>query len=127
MAGEPQKTGLLRKEILEKDDIIAEDLEVSEWGITIEVRGMSSKERAKLLKASTIDGTVDMVRWFPDLIIATVYDPETGEKVFERADRDAVNAKSGAAIAAIAEVAARLSGLGETDVEIAKEELSAKS
>ena len=122
--GESLMAGELRKTILETDDIEREVIEVPEWNTEIEVRGMSSKERAKLLRASTRNGEVDMVRWFPDLIIATSYDPETGEKIFEPADRDAVNEKSGAAISAISEVAARLSGLGEADVEIAKEELS---
>jgi hypothetical protein len=117
--------GELRKSILEYDDIERETIEVPQWGNKkVEIRGMTSKERAKLLKNSTRDGSVDMVRWFPDLIIATVYDPESGEKVFEQADRAAINEKSGAAISEISEVAARLSGLGETDVEIAKEELS---
>jgi hypothetical protein len=88
---------------------------------------MSGKERAKLLKGATTGGEVNMEKWFPDLLIATVHDPETGEKVFEPADRDALNAKSGSAIAAIADVAARLSGLGETDVQLAKEELSGET
>ena len=116
--------GELRKTILESDDIVAELLEVPEWGTTIEVRGMDGKERAKLLKGAASGGEVNMEKWFPDLLIATVHDPESGEKVFERADRDAINAKSGAAIAAIADVSARLSGLGETDMQLAKEELS---
>lgn len=119
--------GELRKTILEADDIAAENIEVEEWGITIQVRGMSGKERAKLLKGATTGGEVNMEKWFPDLLIATVHDPETGEKVFEPADRDALNAKSGSAIAAIADVAARLSGLGETDVQLAKEELSGET
>jgi len=119
--------GELRKTILEADDIIAEDVEVPEWDTTVEVRGMSGKERAKLLKGAAAGGEVNMEKWFPDLLIATVHDPETGEKVFEPADRDALNAKSGSAIAAIADVAARLSGLGENDVQLAKEELSGET
>lgn len=114
----------LRQTILNADDIVKEVVDVPEWGIKIEVRGMTAKERAKLLKSSATSGEVNMVTWFPDLIIATAYDPETGEKVFEPADRDAINAKSGAAVSALSDVAARLSGLGETDVQIAKEELS---
>lgn len=119
--------GELRKTILEADDIISEDVEVPEWDTTIQVRGMNGKERAKLLKGAAAGGEVNMEKWFPDLLIATVHDPETGEKVFEPADRDALNAKSGSAIATIADVAARLSGLGETDVQLAKEELSGET
>jgi len=116
--------GELRKTILEKDDIVVEVIDVPEWDTKVEVRGMSSKQRAKLLKSSAQGGEVNIETWFPDLLIATIFDPETGEQVFERADRDAINAKSGAAVSAIADVAARLSGLGETDVQAAKEELS---
>ena len=116
--------GELRKTILEADDIATEIVEVPEWGTSIEVRGMDGKERAKLLKGAATGGEINMEKWFPDLLIATVYDPATGEKVFEPADRDAINHKSGAAIAAIADVSARLSGLGETDMQLAKEELS---
>jgi len=119
--------GELRKTILETDDIESEIIDVPEWGLKVEVRGMSSKQRAKLLKSSTQDGTVNMMTWFPDLLIATVFDPESGEQVFERADRDAINAKSGAAVSAIADVAARLSGLGDDDVQAAKEGLSGDS
>ena len=126
--------GELRKTALESDDIESELIDVPEWHakgsdkpLVFEVRGMSSKERSKLLKSATRDGEVQMEQWFPDLIIATVFDPETGEQVFERADRAALNAKSGAVISAIADVSARLSGLGDTDVQAAKEELSGET
>lgn len=128
MAEEPQKTGQLRKDILEYEDIVTEIVEVPEWGNKrIEVRGMTSKERAKLLKASASTGEVDMEKWFPDLLIATLYDPKTGEKIFERADRSAINEKSGSAVSLLADVASRLSGLGESDVVVAKEELPTES
>jgi len=117
--------GELRKTILEADDIESEIIDVPQWGIKVEIRGMSSKERAKLLKSTSVNGEVDFDRWFPDLIIATAHDPETGDKIFEPADREALNAKSGAAITKLAEAASRLSGLGEADVEAAKEDLQA--
>jgi hypothetical protein len=117
--------GELRKTIFEADDIESEIVEIPQWGVKIEVRGMTSKERAKLLKSTSVNGEVDFDRWFPDLIIATAHDPETGEKVFEAADRDMLNTKSGAAITRLAETASRLSGLGEADVDAAKEDLQA--
>jgi hypothetical protein len=120
--------GELKKSILEFDDIESEVVSVPQWGDKkVEVRGMTSKERAKLLKVSAATGEVDMEKWFPDLLIATLYDPESGEKIFERADRAAINAKSGAAVSLLADIASRLSGLGESDVAVAKEELPAES
>ena len=117
----------LRKVALESEDIGEELHEVKEWGITVLVKGMTAKQRARLLKKSTVDGILNMEVWFPDLVIATTYDPKDGEKVFVPADRDALNEKSGAAIAGLADVAARLSGLGDKDVQESKEELQDES
>jgi hypothetical protein len=116
---EESKKHTLRDQILNFDDIQIEKLVVSEWGgIEIEVRGMSGKERAQFLRRITGgDGEVNIERFYPELIIATVFDPESGAKVFEGADRDVINTKSGAALEKIAQVAQRLSGLGSTDVE----------
>ena len=114
----------LRKTILESEDIQTEIVPVPEWnGVKVEVRGMSARERSKLLKRATAGGgELDLERWFPELIIATVFDPETGDKVFEPADRDALNGKNGAAISRITDVASRLSGLSDNAVEEAKQD-----
>lgn len=110
----------LRKSILEADDIPHEMLKIPEWGVEVEVRGMNGLERAGFLRRATgDDGEVAYERFYPELVIATVFD-ESGQKVFEPADRDAINAKSGAALERIASVAQRLSGLGSVDLEEAK-------
>lgn len=112
----------LKKTILEYEDIQEKIIEVPEWGnIKVLVRGMSSGARAKLLEnASNAGGKVDMTNWFSDLVIATAHDPDTGERIFEPADRDALKNKNGAAISRITEVATRLSGLADSAVEDAK-------
>ena len=109
----------LKSRIFEIDDIQSEVVPIEEWeDIPLEIRGMNGKERAGFLKRTTADGgEVSFEKFYPELLIATVYDPETGEKVFEPADRDHLNQKSGAALERIATVAQRLSGLGATDVE----------
>lgn len=114
-------TSELRKTILNTDDIQKETVPIPEWGgVVVEVRGMTSGDRFKLLQNTSVDGKVNFQRWFPDLVIASVFDPETGEQVFEPADRDALLAKSGKVIGNLAEVASRLSGLSDADVEAAK-------
>jgi hypothetical protein len=113
-------TSELRKTILNVNDVQTETVPVPEWDVTVEVRGMVAADRFRLLQTSSIDGKVNFQRWFPDLVIACVYDPETGEKVFEAADRDALLAKSGKVVGSLAEVASRLSGLSDADVEAAK-------
>lgn len=119
----------LRKKILEVDDIQVEQVLVPEWGVTIEVRGMNGLDRAQFLRRSTNDdGQVAYERFYPELLIATCFVPPeneedergSGEKLFEPADRDALNSKAGAAIERIAAVAQRLSGLGTIDVEDAQ-------
>ena len=114
----------LRKSIFDVEDIPEEIVAVPEWNDTkVLVRGMNGKNRAEFLKRSTNpDGEVAFDRFYAELIIATAFDPEDGEKVFEAADRDAINAKSGMALERLARVAQRLSGLGATDLDEAKKD-----
>lgn len=110
----------LRKTALNAEDIEKEIVDVPEWGINVEVRGMAAADRFRLLQTSSVEGKVNFQRWFPDLVIACVYDPDSGERVFEPADRDALLAKSGKVVGSLAETASRLSGLSDADVEAAK-------
>jgi CRISPR/Cas system CSM-associated protein Csm3 (group 7 of RAMP superfamily) len=113
----------LRKTILEIDDIQKEIVTVPEWGnIKIEVRSIDSKTRARILQRASKDGALNLERWFPELVVATAHDPDTGEKLFEAADVDALNSKNGNAINRISTVAQRLAGMMEADVEDAKQD-----
>ena len=111
----------LRRTILEREDTLRESVFVPEWDVTVEIRGMTAGDRFRLLQNTSIDGKVNFQRWFPDLVIACTFDPETGEKVFQATDRDTLLTRSGKAIGQLAEVASRLSGLSDADVESAKE------
>lgn len=91
---------------------------ISEWDCTIEVRSMSGKQRARLMKqVMDKDGKVDIERLYPDLVIATCYDVDTGERVFEQADRDQLSEKNSAALDKLAQTAMRLSGIQTNAVE----------
>lgn len=104
----------LRDTILATDDIQAEQVEVPEWGVTVEVRGMSGADRAAIMESAMDDGgNVSFTRFYPDIVILTAYDPETGERVFVDGDQDAVMAKNGRAVDRIAEAGLRLSGMTE--------------
>ena len=114
----------LRDTILRVQDIQTEIVEVPQWDVKIEVRGMTGKARANFLRSVTgRDNQTDMEKFYPQLIIATAHDPESGEPVFELADRDALNAKSGAALEVLAQAAMRLSGLVTADVAEVEESL----
>lgn len=114
----------LRKLILEVDDIPSEVVVIPEWGdAKILVRGMNGKQRAKFLERSTgPDGNVKFDHFYVELIMATAHDPDSEEIIFEPADRDTLNSKSGKALERLAMVAQRLSGLGAADVEEAKKD-----
>jgi hypothetical protein len=124
----PAGAAELKKLIFEYDDIPTELVAVPEWGdIKVLVKGMTGKSRANFLKrASDNDGNISYDRFYAELIIATVYHPDTDEAVFEGADRESINAKSGAALETVATVAQRLSGLGGDDIDAAKKD-SAKT
>lgn len=126
---EPQKPKNLRAQILESEDLQTEIIAIPEWnGVKIELRGMNGLDRARFMQKVAQGGEgVNFENWYPELIIATAHDPETGTKLFERADKDALNRKSGSALSRLGDVAARLSGLGASDVEGAEERLKSES
>ena len=113
----------LREQILACQDIQSERVEMLEWGVTLEVRGMTALQRARFLQES-IDakGKVDMEKLYPELAIMSIFNPETGEQVFTNGDREELNQKSGAALERIAQVAMRLSGLTAEAIGEAKKD-----
>jgi len=113
---------LLRDKILQVKDIQEETVDLTDiWGVKLLVRGLTGRQRAKLLQnAVSTKGDVDLERIYPELVIYSVYDPDTGEQVFKLADRDALADKSGAALERITQVAMRLSGLTPEAVKEAK-------
>lgn len=108
----------LRDRIFAVDDASREIVHISEWGVDVEVRGMSGAARAVLTEeAASNNGKVNFGRMMPEIIIGCTFDPETGEQVFEGADAEAIMAKSGAALEKITSVAMRLSGFGDGAVD----------
>lgn len=107
----------LRSQILNSNDIKSEMVTIEEWGVTVEVKSLTSKKRANVLSESMDGkGRMDFEKLYPDLVIASTYDPETHDAVFQMADRDLLNEKSGGALEKIAQVVLRLSGLDKESV-----------
>lgn len=108
----------LRDKILNVEDIKKEEVDVRDWGVKIEVRGLTGQARGALLNTCMDKfGNMDLEKMYPEVIIACSYDLETGQKIFTPADKDAINGKSGAALEQIASVALRLSGMGPNALE----------
>jgi len=115
----------LSEQIFAADDIQSENVNVDVWSVTVQVRSMTARARARMVgSAQNENGKFNLEEVLPDLVIECTFDPESGEKVFNPNDRDALMAKSAAAVEQIATVAMRLSGMGEEAVDSAGKDSS---
>lgn len=90
---------------------------VEAWGQTVEVRSMTVAEQARLVdKFTRVDGTRDVGGWVPAVIVATCFDPQTGEPVFTDDDVDWLRAQPASAVDGVATAGLRVSGLTEAIV-----------
>lgn len=105
----------IRDQIMKAKDITSEMLEIKEWGVTVEVRTMTARERARVMENSVDPNTgkASISTMYPEIAISCVYDPESGEKVFDNKDKELLLDKSGAVLEKIAQVAMKLSGMTE--------------
>lgn len=120
----------LRDKILAAQDIPSETIHVKEWDVELLVKGMSAGERILLMQNAYDQKTqqVNMAAVYPDVVVSCVIDPDTKEPLFTPADKDALMAKSSAAIETIASVGLRLSGIGQEQQDSAgKDSLSTPS
>jgi hypothetical protein len=110
----------LRAKILGARDIKTERISIPDWDVEVEIRGMTGEMRSRVVASATVrekdeDGATitrqDQAILYPLLLIATVFDPDTGTPVFSDADRDAINGKSAGVLEDVALVACRLSGI----------------
>jgi len=106
----------LRDSILAADDIDTELVEIPEWDVTVEVRGMTGADRSRILEVAAAggDGGINIGSMYVETVIASTYDPETGVRIFSQSDKDAILGKSAAAIDRLAQVGMRLSGMDTT-------------
>jgi len=107
----------LRDTILGADDLGEKVVHVDEWDVDILVRGMDGVERTRVQKIATSQDVYANA----DILILIARDPETGDKIFDPADREALAGKSGAAVEHVVLEAIRMSGAtideAKTEVE----------
>jgi hypothetical protein len=116
----------IRDLILAAQDIPSESVDVPEWGVKVEVRGMTGAERTRIMdKAVGQTGDVNLQFVYPEIVIATSFDPESGEQIFSPNDRDALLAKSANALDRLASVGMRLSGFTQESADVAGKDSSA--
>ena len=116
----------LRDQILASDDIPSEKVPVPEWGVTVEVRGMTGAERTRIMdKAVDQQGGVNLQFVYPEIVIATSFDDITGEQIFKPSDRDTLLTKSAVALDRLAQVGMKLSGFTQESSDEAGKDSSA--
>lgn len=122
---------LSKEAILAVNDVQFEDVAVPEWGGTVRVKSLSGSER-DALEASMIEGkgknaNVNLANLRAKLVARSIVDGE-GRRIFEDTDIAELGKKSAAALNRVYEVAQRLSGITQEDVdELTKNSEAAQS
>ena len=115
----------LRDRIIAVDDTQKEIVTITEWGVEVEIRGMSGAARASISQdAAENNGNINFLKMMPELVVQCCFDPITGEQVFDASDKELVMGKSGAALDRIVSIAMRLSGFGDKAVDEAGKDSS---
>lgn len=119
-----KKRFLSRTEILAQNDLKTEDVFVPEWDAWVKVRTLNASER-DWFEASTVQRngkkvTTNLQNIRARLCLLCLVG-EDGQRLFEQEDEFPLGGKSAAALDRIFQVAQRLNGLREEDVnELAK-------
>lgn len=117
---EPTKTFFDRAAILGVSDIQTEEVHVPEWQTWVRVRGLTAAERDDFEQSCVVgkgknkDVSVRDLR--AKLVVRSLVDGD-GARLFGDGDYLMLGQKSAAAVDRIYDVAARLSGISETDEE----------
>lgn len=111
---------LTRDAILAAPDLLTEEVSVPEWGGTVLVRGLTGTERDAFEEEMIVrrgqHRDVNLANFRARLLVKAVVD-KAGKRLFTRADMEALGCKSAAAIQRVFQVAMRLSGMSDEDVE----------
>lgn len=111
----------LRDTILAASDIEKKVITVKQWGgVKIELRGISGEERNKVYGETRKGEEIDFDELQYALIIASAYDPESGEKIFKPEDAAVLKTKSWTVINRLSGIIMKLSGIGAGDSEDAE-------
>lgn len=112
----------LREKIRSTPDSSAEVVDVPEWDVKIEVRSMTAKVRARMLRecVDPQEGTMDFEKLYPALLVACCFDPEQNEPVFVADDVGWINEKASGPVERLAQAGMRLSGLSREAVDAGK-------
>ena len=109
-----------RDTIFGADDIATEVVVVPEWDdVDMELKAMTGKERILLVEGSQ---SRDKGYMYSDILISQSFIPDSPDKVFDKADREALANKSGGVLERLAMKVMELSGV---DIDEAEAEVEA--
>ena len=114
----------LRGLILGTQDISQEKVSITEWDVDVFVKGLTGAERDSYEQSlfivsehgKKVDVNMNRTNLRAKLLVITICD-EDGNRIFTDADVEALGAKSASALDKLFEIAQRLSGLSDKDVE----------
>ncbi|MCL5995492.1 MAG: hypothetical protein M1546_05475 [Chloroflexi bacterium] len=112
---------LTKDQILAVDDRQTEIVGVPEWGGDVLVQGFTGIERdafeAGVVTQKGKNTTVNLNNLRAKMVARSVVDPESHKRLFTDADVQGLGKKSAAALERVFDVARRLSGMSDNDVE----------
>lgn len=108
----------LRDQIAGANDITIIDEYVPEWNVNLQIRSMTAAERGECIASATNPktGAAEPSKLYSRVLIASVYDPETGEPAFTSEDEAMLGGKNGSVVERIAGKSMELSGF-DSDAE----------
>lgn len=117
---EAERVALSREDIFRASDIVTEWVSVPEWGGGLYVRGMTAGER-DALEASLLTEkgkrNMDRLAQFRSRVLLLCCVDDAGRRIFQPTDIQAISKKSMVAVERVLNVAQRLSGMTEEDVD----------
>ena len=109
----------LRDKILAAQDAKTVTVAVPEWGCSLQVRSLTTRERIEWevscsrKRKGTV--TVDPFRLKSSLVVLTCYDEATGERVFTPDDIETLGRKNAGVVERLFTAAAELCGITDAD------------
>ncbi len=105
----------IRDQII-KAELHNESIDVPGWNVKIEVRARTVKQQYDLLeKCRKPDGDIDGMLLAVETILACSFDPDSGERVFDTADRDMLLDSDSSDFNVLLAAANRAAGLEDVD------------
>lgn len=111
---------LTKDQILNANDLPTKVIPISEWGIDVIIKTMTGTERdaweASLVKGKGKNTRIDATNVRAKLCVCVLVD-EKGNRLFSDNDAFALGRKSSAALDKVFEIAQKLNGISDEDIE----------